>query len=419
MDFNDNEKEAKFRSKVREFLDKNARKRTGSSSSAANAAAPETLQGKAAQIKALQDAKNWQAKKAEAGLAAILWPKEYGGFGGTPIEQVIYQQEELNYFVHSGYFEIGIGMLGPTMMTWGKDEDKIRYLPKMLTGEEIWCQLFSEPSAGSDLAGIKMKAEKDGDEWVLNGQKVWTSGAHFADYGMIVARSDPNAVKHKGLTYFFLDMKTPGIEVKPIEQISGSSNFNEVFFNDVRIPDSQRLGNEGDGWKVSLTTLMNERLAVGDASGPDFEEAFSLARGQDLNGKLAIENDSVREKLADWYCQQSGLKYAKYRNISALSRGETPGPQSSITKIVSGNKLQEIANFGLDMLDSAGILRTDEEGAEQSMYQYGFYGAAGIRIAGGTDEILKNIISEQVLGMPQDMRADKGLPFNEIPTGNK
>ena len=164
---------------------------------------------------------------------------------------------------------------------------------------------------------------------------------------------------------------------------------------------------------------MNERLAVGDASGPDFEEAFSLARGQDLNGKLAIENDAVREKLADWYCQQSGLKYAKYRNISALSRGETPGPQSSITKIVSGNKLQEVANFGLDILDSAGIIRTDEEGAEQSMYQYGFYGAAGIRIAGGTDEILKNIISEQVLGMPQDMRADKGIPFNEIPTGNK
>ena len=254
MDFNDNEKEAAFRAEVRKFLDKNAKKRTNTSSSSANAAAPETLRGKEAQVKALQDAKNWQAKKAEAGFAGILWPKEFGGFGGTPIEQVIYQQEELNYFVHSGYFEIGIGMLGPTMMVWGKDEDKIKYLPKMLNGEEIWCQLFSEPSAGSDLAGIKMKAEKDGDEWVLNGQKVWTSGAHFADYGMIVARSDPSALKHKGLTYFFLDMKTPGIEVKPIEQISGSSNFNEVFFNDVRIPDTQRLGNEGDGWKVSLTT---------------------------------------------------------------------------------------------------------------------------------------------------------------------
>ena len=247
MDFNDNQKEADFRIKVRDFLDKNAKKRASSKSTTANAAAPETLRGKEAQVKALDAAKIWQAKKAEAGFAGILWPKEFGGLGGTPIEQVIYQQEELNYFVHSGYFEIGIGMLGPTMMVWGKDEDKVKYLPKMLNGEEIWCQLFSEPSAGSDLAGIKMKAEKDGDEWVLNGQKVWTSGAHFADYGMIVARSDPSALKHKGLTYFFLDMKTPGIEVKPIEQISGSSNFNEVFFNDVRIPDSQRLGNEGDG----------------------------------------------------------------------------------------------------------------------------------------------------------------------------
>ena len=164
--------------------------------------------------------------------------------------------------------------------------------------------------------------------------RVWTSGAHFSDYGILVTRSDPSAPKHKGLTFFFVDMKSPGIEVKPIKQISGGANFNEVYFTDVKIPDSQRLGAVGDGWKVSLTTLMNERLAVGDASGPDFQEAFSLARGQDLNGKLAIENDSVRDKLADWYCQQSGLKFAKYRNISALSRGETPGPQSSITKIV-------------------------------------------------------------------------------------
>ena len=309
----------------------------------------------------------------------------------------------------------------PDDITWpdSTDEQKERYLPPLVTGEEIWCQLFSEPAAGSDVAGIKTKAELDGDTWTINGQKVWTSGAHFSDYGILVTRSDPTVAKHKGLTFFFVDMKSPGIEVKPIKQISGGANFNEVYFTDVKIPDSQRLGAIGDGWKVSLTTLMNERLAVGDASGPDFEEAFSLARGQDLNGKLAIENDAVRERLADWYCQQSGLKYAKYRNISALSRGETPGPQSSITKIVSGNKLQEVANFGLDMLDSAGIIRTDEEGAEQSMYQYGFYGAAGIRIAGGTDEILKNIISEQVLGMPQDMRADKGIPFNEIPTGNK
>jgi acyl-CoA dehydrogenase len=338
MDFNDNQKEADFRIKVREFLDKNAKKRASSKSTTANAAAPETLRGKEAQVKALDAAKIWQAKKAEAGFAGILWPKEFGGLGGTPIEQVIYQQEELNYFVHSGYFEIGIGMLGPTMMVWGKDEDKVKYLPKMLNGEEIWCQLFSEPSAGSDLAGIKMKAEKDGDEWVLNGQKVWTSGAHFADYGMIVARSDPSALKHKGLTYFFLDMKTPGIEVKPIEQISGSSNFNEVFFNDVRIPDSQRLGNEGDGWKVSLTTLMNERLAVGDPAGLDFDEIFEITRDLEVEDGLAINNSEVRQKMADWYVQSRGLKYTKYRSITALSKGQTPGPELSIKNREKTNK---------------------------------------------------------------------------------
>ena len=295
MDFNDNPKEAEFRSQVREFLDKNAQKRSDVSLTGSSAGAPETVSGEDAAKEALKKAKEWQKKKAEAGLAAILWPKEFGGYGGTPIEQVIYQQEEHNYFVHSGYFEIGIGMLGPTMMVWGKDEDKKRYLPKMLDGEEIWCQLFSEPSAGSDLAGIRMKAEKDGSDWILNGQKVWTSGAHFADYGMIVARSDPSAVKHKGLTYFYLDMKTPGIEVRPIKQISGSANFNEVFFNNVRVPDTQRLGEEGDGWKVSLTTLMNERLAVGDPPGLDFDQIFDLTKEVEVEDGPAIKNSEVRQ----------------------------------------------------------------------------------------------------------------------------
>ena len=210
MDFNDSQQEAAFRKEARDFLEANAEKRSiisdkpnDKNPQIAVAGAPETVKGgKEAAQEALERAKVWQKKKAEAGSAAILSPKEFGGYGGSPIQQVIYSQEEHDYLVPSGYFEIGIGMLGPTMMVWGKDEDKKRYLPKMITGEEIWCQLFSEPSAGSDLAGIKMKAEKDGDEWVLNGQKVWTSGAHFADYGMIVARSDPSALKHKGLTYF-------------------------------------------------------------------------------------------------------------------------------------------------------------------------------------------------------------------------
>ena len=409
MDFNDTPEEANFRKEAFEWLKDNAELKEG----------PKDGWRAASEEEGLKQVKVWQKKLHDGGWACLHWPKTFGGRESSPIERVIWGQEVSKFKVPGGYLEIGQGMAGPVMMMYATEDQKERYLPPMSTGEEIWCQLFSEPAAGSDVAGIKTKAELDGDTWTVNGQKVWTSGAHFSDYGILVTRSDPSAPKHKGLTFFFVDMKSPGIEVKPIKQISGGANFNEVYFTDVKIPDGQRLGAVGDGWKVSLTTLMNERLAVGDASGPDFQEAFSLARGQDLNGKLAIENDSVRDKLADWYCQQSGLKFAKYRNISALSRGETPGPQSSITKIVSGNKLQEIANFGMDMLDSAGILRTDEEGAEQSMYQYGFYGAAGIRIAGGTDEILKNIISEQVLGMPQDMRADKGLPFNEIPTGNK
>ena len=310
-------------------------------------------------------------------------------------------------------------MAGPTMMLYATEEQKKKYLPPMAKGQEIWCQLFSEPGAGSDLAGIKTKAELDGDTWTINGQKVWTSGAHYSDYAILVTRSDFNAPKHKGLTYFFLDMKSPGIEVRPIRQITGGANFNEVYFTDVKIPDSQRLGEVGDGWKVALTTLMNERLDVGDASGVDFQEIFELTKESDFNGENAISNGGVREKLADWYCEYAGLKYTKMRNISALSRGDTPGPDASITKIVSANKLQDIANFGMDLMDNASIIKSDDKDDIRALFQGSLLGAPLIRIAGGTDEILRNIIAEQVLGMPQDVRVDKTVPFNEIPSGSK
>jgi len=409
VDFKDTKEEATFRKEVDKWLSANAELKEGPNDSLSSLSEEE----------ALSKAKEWAAKLYDDGWACLHWPKEYGGRGSTPIERVIWGQEISKYKVPGGFFEIGQGMAGPVLMMYATEEQKKRYLPPLAKGEEVWCQLFSEPGAGSDLAGLKTKSVLEGDTWTINGQKIWTSGAHYSDFGILVTRSDPDAHKHKGLTYFFLDMKSPGVEVRPIKQISGGANFNEVYFTDVKIPDQQRLGEVGDGWKVALTTLMNERLAVGDASGPDFEEIFNLACKQDLNGDLAIKNGSVRDKLADWYCQYSGLKYTKYRNISALSRGETPGPEASITKVVSGNKLQEIANFGMDLMDSAGIIRDETTDNEQSMYQYGFFGAAGIRIAGGTDEILKNIISEQVLGLPQDMRADKGIPFNKIPTSNK
>ena len=404
MDFKDTPEQAKFRKTCRDWLEKNAKLKTGVEK---NEFANEDF---------LQVAKDWQKKKYDAGWAMLHWPKEYGGIGASAIERIIWAEEESKFNVPRGIFEIGLGMAGPVMMEYASEEQKARYLPAMAEGKEIWCQLFSEPSAGSDVAGLRSKAVKDGDNWIINGQKVWTSGAHFSDYGILVVRHDPNLEKHKGMTFFFVDMKSPGIEVKPIKQITGGSSFNEVYFTDVVIPDSQRLGEIGDGWKVAITTLMNERLAVGDANGADVEDAFRWAKTQDDLGEPLINNKSVRASIADWYCEANGLKNTKLRTMSALSRGETPGPEASITKIVSANKLQSIGNFGMDSLDMSGMLKTNNP--EIQSFQNAWLGAPGLRIAGGTDEILKNIIAERVLGLPQVARADKGMPYKDIPSGN-
>jgi len=408
MDFNDTPQEAEFRAKCRAWLEANAELKTKKTNSAKNM----NIGNKSL----LEAAAEWQKKKYDAGWAMIHWPKEFGGIGATPIERIIWAQEESKFNVPKGVYEIGLGMAGPVMMEYASDEQKERYLPPMAEGKEIWCQLFSEPSAGSDVAGLRSKAVQDGENWIVNGQKVWTSGAHFSDFGILVVRHDPGLEKHKGLTFFFVDMKSPGIEVKPIKQLTGGSSFNEVYFNDVVIPDSQRLGEIGDGWKVAITTLMNERLAVGDADGVDANEAFELAKKHDKDGEQLIDNNAVRESIADWYCEASGLKNTKLRTMSALSRGDTPGPEASITKIVSANKLQAIGNFGMDSSDMSGMLM--EEKSDFIKFQMAWMGAAGLRIAGGTDEILKNIIAERVLGLPQEARADKGLAFKDIPSGS-
>ena len=408
MDFNDTPQEAEFRAKCRAWLEANAEFKTKKTNSAKNM----NIGNKSL----LEAAAEWQKKKYDAGWAMIHWPKEFGGIGATPIERIIWAQEESKFNVPKGVYEIGLGMAGPVMMEYATDEQKERYLPPMAEGKEIWCQLFSEPSAGSDVAGLRSKAVQDGENWIVNGQKVWTSGAHFSDFGILVVRHDPGLEKHKGLTFFFVDMKSPGIEVKPIKQLTGGSSFNEVYFNDVVIPDSQRLGEIGDGWKVAITTLMNERLAVGDADGVDANEAFELAKKHDKDGEQLIDNNAVRESIADWYCEASGLKNTKLRTMSALSRGDTPGPEASITKIVSANKLQAIGNFGMDSSDMSGMLM--DEKSDFIKFQMAWMGAAGLRIAGGTDEILKNIIAERVLGLPQEARADKGLAFKDIPSGS-
>ena len=408
MDFNDTPQEAEFRANCRAWLEANAKLKTKKTNSAKNM----NIGNKSL----LEAAAEWQKKKYDSGWAMIHWPKEFGGIGATPIERIIWAQEESKFNVPKGVYEIGLGMAGPVMMEYATEEQKERYLPPMAEGKEIWCQLFSEPSAGSDVAGLRSKAVQDGENWIVNGQKVWTSGAHFSDFGILVVRHDPGLEKHKGLTFFFVDMKSPGIEVKPIKQLTGGSSFNEVYFNDVVIPDSQRLGEIGDGWKVAITTLMNERLAVGDADGVDANEAFELAKKHDKDGEQLIDNNAVRESIADWYCEASGLKNTKLRTMSALSRGDTPGPEASITKIVSANKLQAIGNFGMDSSDMSGMLM--DEKSDFIKFQVAWMGAAGLRIAGGTDEILKNIIAERVLGLPQEARADKGLAFKDIPSGS-
>ena len=405
MDFNDSTEQAEFRKTCRKWLEGNAELNSGAS-----------REDSFGSSKHLDAAKQWQKKKYEAGWAMLHWPKSYGGIEASPIERIIWSEEESKFNVPKGIYEIGLGMCGPVMMQYASEDQKSRFLPPMAEGKEIWCQLFSEPSAGSDVAGLRSKAVQDGDKWIVNGQKVWTSGAQFCDYGILVVRHDANLDKHKGMTFFFVDMKSPGIEVKPIKQITGGASFNEVYFNDVVIPDSQRLGEIGDGWKVAITTLMNERLAVGDASGADVEDAFRWAKSQDDSGEPLINNKAARDSIADWYCEANGLKNTKLRTMSALSKGETPGPEASITKVVSANKLQNIGNFGIDSLDMAGMLKSEDPDIKN--FQGSGLGAPGLRIAGGTDEILRNIIAERVLGLPQDQRADKGVAFKDIPTGN-
>ncbi len=410
MDFKDTPEEAAYRQQVREWLNANApKKREGE---------PDPL-GESSD--GLAASKAWQAKKAAAGYACITWPKEWGGQGGNPIQQVIFNQEESAFPTPGNPFQIGLGMCVPTVMTFADEETKKRFVGPAIRGEEIWCQLFSEPSGGSDVAGARTRAERAPDgsgDWFINGQKVWTTGAQFSDFGIVICRTNPDAPKHKGMTMFWIDMKDPGVEVRPIHQMSGGSGFNEVFFTDLRVKDSQRLGAVDDGWRVSLVTLMNERLAVGGASGAGWSAFLESARQTPgLDGGAAIKDQALREKLADWYVQAEGLKHTRNRTMTALSKGETPGPESSIGKIISAVQMQELANSAVEMLDQYGIINDPSLAPLRGAFQASLMSAPGMRIAGGTDEILRNIIAERVLGLPGDIRVDKDVAFKDLPTG--
>ncbi len=410
MDFNDTPEEAKFRAEARAFLEKNCSPK-GSDK--------ERLSRRLSTDEYVKAAKAYQKKKAEAGFAGITWAKEQGGRGLPPIYAVIFNQEEAKFDAPSQPFAIGLGMCVPTVIAFGDDATKDRYVAKALRGEEIWCQLFSEPGAGSDVAASKTKAVRDGDDWVINGQKVWTTGAHFCDFGIVLVRTNPDVEKHKGLTMFIVDMKAPGVEVRQIHQASGGREFNEVYFTDVRVPDKNRLGEPGMGWNVALVTLMNERLAVGGSTGPDYAEILELARTMPspTGQGMLVQDEAFRQKLADWIVKAEGYKLSKFRTMTALSRGQTPGPESSIGKVINANHLMDICNTAIESMDHYGIINDGDLTPMEAAFQQGYMWAPGLRIAGGTDEILKNIIAERVLGLPQDVRVDKGVAFKDLPSG--
>lgn len=360
-------------------------------------------------------ARGWQRLKYDSGYAGISWPQAYGGAGLTELHQAVFAEEEAKHGFASSYFGISLGQPIPVMLKYASEELKQRFAHPALRGEEIWCQLFSEPAAGSDLAGIRLKAIRDGDVWVLNGQKLWTSWAQYSDFGVIVTRTDPGVPKHKGLTYFWLDMKTPGITVRPVRLANGDEDVNEVFFDDVRIPDSQRLGAIGGGFGVALDTLMIERYSAADEGGfgPALATFVEIAKEKTINGRPAIEDGRTRRDIANAFRQQRALVAIRTKTFMALQQGSEPGPEGSIHKLVSMRLRQKMSAAAMDLIGSNGVeldpSRTPKEDWAQSWMT-----VPTLRIAGGADEMLLNTIAERLLGLPQDYRPDKAVPFDQI-----
>lgn len=355
----------------------------------------------------------WQALKAANGYAAITLPKEYGGAGCSELEKIIFCEEEMRYDLPLAYFGISLGNPVPIMLRYAPEEVRRRLGPPAVRGEQIWCQLFSEPSAGSDLAALRLKAERKDDGWELNGQKVWTSWAQLADWGVVVARTDPTVPKHAGLTYFFLDMKSPGITVRPIRRLVNDPDLNEVFFDNVFVPDNQRLGGVGEGFKVAVETLMIERYAVTDESGygPTLEAFVELAQKSHINGKPAIKDGEVRAAIAQAFVERQGLRSIHRRAITDMANGKMPGPEGAIRKLLLGRTRQQLGAMAVDLMGADGVGMEDDVSSLTDFTRS--YMDPILRIAGGTDEVLINTLAERILGLPQDYRPDKGVPFNQ------
>jgi acyl-CoA dehydrogenase len=364
----------------------------------------------------IDEAKRWRAARYDAGFGWITGPVEYGGRGLTKAHERAYASLESRYVLpKTTFFGIGLGMVAPTILAHAEEHVKARYLPKMYRGDIIGAQLFSEPGAGSDLASLTTKAERDGDEWVITGQKVWTSGAHYSDIGEVICRTDPDLPKHRGLTGFVIDMHAPGVEVRPLRQMTGGAAFNEVFFDGLRVPDDHRLGDVNGGWAVALTTLLNERASIGAGSGGGGLGGLgNAARLIEMLRHFDLDHDPLlRQELAAVY---SGFQVAKWNGQRAMDKvkaGQAPGPELSGAKLSLTRNLQAVAEFAGHVLGPRMVADSGEWGT----YAWGQFvcGVPGMRVAGGTDEVLKKIISEQVLGLPKDVGIDTTSPFKDLP----
>jgi alkylation response protein AidB-like acyl-CoA dehydrogenase len=393
VDLNDTPEQASYRERVRSWLEEHRHE-----------APPNTgaLEGEY-----LAARRAWQAKLAEGGLAGVTWPKEFGGQGLGPIEQVITQQEIRREGVPNILDVIGVGMLGPTIIAHGSDEQKVRYLGSMLHGDEVWCQLFSEPAAGSDLAAVQTRARPaDDGGWILNGQKVWTTNAQFASFGLLLARTDPEQHKHRGLTMFIVPMDAEGVTVRGLRQISGEAEFNEVFFDDVHLSADAACGQVNGGWTTALTTLMFERVTIGLGSeGLGYQEGrFAAALKRD---EAAIADPGVRARLGEIATDLLALRFTGYRMLTALQRGQIPGPEAGLAKITTVNAAIAAGDLLADVLGPEALAPDSEWG-----YMISFL--PGLKSAGGTEEILRNTVGERVLGLPSEPRLDKGIPFSEL-----
>jgi alkylation response protein AidB-like acyl-CoA dehydrogenase len=416
--------EDEFRAKATEFLSANCERRETEETVKAWGEGTDKVavfeeKSKEAEAADVAAAKNWRQKMFDAGFGWITGPTQYGGGGLTPAFERIYQSEA-SKFVHPNMsmFGIGLGMVAPTFLAHGTDEAKEKYLRPMYRGDLVGCQLFSEPGAGSDLASLQAKAERDGDEWVITGQKVWTTGAQFSDVGEIICRTDPDLPKHKGLTGFIVDMHAKGVEVRPLRQMTGGASFNEVFFNEVRVPDAYRLGDVNQGWTVALTTLMNERASIGGGGGGGRNDPTGVHRLGQLLQAMGKGDDAVlRQELMNIYIASQVSKFTNMRAMAKIKAGQLPGPEMSIGKLALAMNMTRTSSFVSRVLGAKVTANSGEWGT----YAWSDYilGTPGMRIAGGSDEVMRNIVGERVLGLPKEPGIDSVTAFKDLKVGTQ